>query len=216
MIITKIKNFLNLPFSKKYFFFRYHSYRLSTIIKYSYQLKSLGKNSVLIKPLKITPEYLSVGDNVSIDYHGRIEAIECYSNITYEPNIILEDGVTFEQRCHITAASELIVGANTIASFDVMITDIDHNYEEIGIPIGKQKITVNRTKIGKNCFIGSGVKIQAGTTLGCHCVIGANSVVRGIFPDYSVIVGVPARIVKRFDFNSNSWRKTSPNGSFIE
>jgi len=52
-----------------------------------------------------------------------------------------------------------------------------------------------------------GVAIQAGTVLGKQCIVGANSVVRGVFPDYSVIAGVPARIIKRFNFDKNKWEK---------
>lgn len=46
-------------------------------------------------------------------------------------------------------------------------------------------------------------------------LVGANSVVRGDFPDYSVIVGAPARIVKRYDANQNRWRKSDAQGNFL-
>lgn len=46
-------------------------------------------------------------------------------------------------------------------------------------------------------------------------MVGANSVVRGDFPDYSVIVGAPARIVKRYDANQNRWRKSDAQGNFL-
>jgi tetrahydrodipicolinate N-succinyltransferase len=49
-----------------------------------------------------------------------------------------------------------------------------------------QPITMRKTSIGPNCFIGAGAKILAGTTLGRKCVVGANAVVRGDFPDFSV------------------------------
>ena len=49
--------------------------------------------------------------------------------------------------------------------------------------------------------------ILPGTKLGKHCVVGANSVVSGEFPDYCVIVGAPARIVKHYDFEIHKWVK---------
>ena len=70
-----------------------------------------------------------------------------------------------------------------------------------------QKRIVSTTSIGDNCFIGFGACIQAGTVLGKQCVVGANSVVRGVFPDHCVIVGAPARIVKRYDPATNRWEK---------
>lgn len=66
---------------------------------------------------------------------------------------------------------------------------------------------VRHTEIGENCFIGYGAAIQAGTVLGRQCIVGANSVVRGEFPDYCVIVGAPARIVKRYNPVSGEWEK---------
>lgn len=61
------------------------------------------------------------------------------------------------------------------------------------------------TKIGDGCFIGYGAAIQSGTKLGKHCVVGTNSVVRGEFPDYSVIVGSPARVVKQYNIRTGIW-----------
>jgi hypothetical protein len=45
--------------------------------------------------------------------------------------------------------------------------------------------------------------------------VGTNAVVRGTFPDYCVLVGAPARIVKRYDAISGIWRRTAPDGSFL-
>jgi acetyltransferase-like isoleucine patch superfamily enzyme len=129
--------------------------------------------------------------------------------------LIIEEGVSFEQRCDLMCAGKLVVGKNSTISFDVMITDLDHEYQEIGIKILKQPIRHRQTTIGENCFIGSGAKIQAGTTLGRQCIIGSNAVVRGSYPDYSVIVGAPAKIVKRYCSEECVWKKTNPRGEFV-
>jgi acetyltransferase-like isoleucine patch superfamily enzyme len=94
--------------------------------------------------------------------------------------------------------------------------DTDHEYQDLSMSVGKQPLMIKKTQIGENCFIGSGAKIQAGTILGRHCVVGSNAVVRGTFPDYSVIVGAPARIVKRYDEKSQKWKKTNNKGEFID
>lgn len=54
-----------------------------------------------------------------------------------------------------------------------------------------------------------------GTILGEQCIVGANAVVRGIFPDYCVIVGVPAKIIKRYNPSTKSWQKTNSKGIFV-
>jgi acetyltransferase-like isoleucine patch superfamily enzyme len=52
-----------------------------------------------------------------------------------------------------------------------------------------------------------GSAIMAGTRLGKQCIVGANSVVKGEFPDYCVIVGAPAKIVKKYNFETQEWEK---------
>ena len=60
--------------------------------------------------------------------------------------------------------------------------------------------------IGNGSWIGEHVCI-IGASIGRHCVIGANSVVTRDIPDYSVAVGSPAVIIKKYDFNLNKWIK---------
>lgn len=51
-------------------------------------------------------------------------------------------------------------------------------------------------KIGDNTFVGAGAIILPKTTIGNFCIIGAGAVVKGNIPDYSVVVGNPAKIIK--------------------
>lgn len=215
-MLTKLKKFTNLPLSRKLQFLSSTYHKLKTQTFYKMMFKSMGAKSVIKKPMFLTPEYISIGSNCYIWNDARIEAITSYANDSFNPHIILEDGVTIQQRCHITAADTLTIGKDTAILFDVMITNIDHEYEDLNLPVGNQPLIVKKTQIGENCFIGSGAKIQAGTILGKHCVVGTNAVVRGHFPDYCVIVGVPARIVKRYDEVSRKWKKTNSKGEFLD
>jgi acetyltransferase-like isoleucine patch superfamily enzyme len=152
--------------------------------------------------------------NIFIHKHVRI-----YPNIrleTYTNNgkIIIEEDVSIGQNVHITSVGNLIIGKSSTILANVFITNIDHDYREIGVHILKQEYIFGETRIGENCFIGIGACIQAGTILGKQCIVGANSVVRGVYEDYSVIVGIPARVIKRFDINEKKWRKTNTDGSF--
>ncbi|HEY0924870.1 DapH/DapD/GlmU-related protein [Rheinheimera pacifica] len=179
-------------------------------------LKQCGSGSIIQKPLLITPEYIILGAGVIIMPGCRIEGISNYTgDDNYQPEIVFEDGVTLQQRCHITSASRLVICKNSLISFDVSIQDTDHEYQQLDMPIANQPLLINETRIGENCFIGSGVKIQAGTILGKQCIVGTNAVVRGVFPDFSVIVGIPAKIVKRYNPASERWEKTNAKGEFL-
>ena len=61
--------------------------------------------------------------------------------------------------------------------------------------------------IADDVWIGGNVVILAGISIGEHAVIGAGSVVTKDVPPYSVVVGNPAKIVKKYDFNLNVWIK---------
>lgn len=162
------------------------------------------------------PVFLKGTKNIFIGKRVRI-----YPNIRLETHgahgkIQIGDDVGIAQNVHITSASNLEIGAATTILANVFITNIDHDYKEIGINILKQNMLVKETKIGENCFIGMGACLQAGTELGKQCIVGANAVVRGIYQDYSVIVGVPAKVVKRYNYESQEWEKTELDGNFIQ
>jgi acetyltransferase-like isoleucine patch superfamily enzyme len=122
--------------------------------------------------------------------------------------IHIHENVTIEQDFHITAIGDLHVGSGCKILANVMVTDIDHEYRDTTRPVAEQPRVFSETRIGENCFIGMGARIQAGTILGRGCVVGANAVVRGEFPAHSVIVGAPGRIVKRYDPESDTWLRT--------
>jgi len=153
------------------------------------------KNIYLGKRVRIYPQ-------IRLEVHGQSARIE------------IQDDVSIGQNVHITSSSNLIIGKSSTILANVFITNIDHDYQDIGTHILKQKHIIKETRLGENCYIGIGACLQAGTILGNQCVVGANAVVRGIFPDYSVIVGVPARVVKRYNINSKLWEPTNPDGSF--
>jgi acetyltransferase-like isoleucine patch superfamily enzyme len=153
-----------------------------------------------------------IGKRVRIFPGARIEVLDNNSSIVFEDNI------SIGQNLHIISGGEqeLRIKKNTTFSANVFITNIEHKYDKINKHILDQPLKSAKTQIGENCFIGYGAVIQAGTILGKQCIVGANAVVRGTFPDYSVIVGVPARIVKRYDVQSDTWRKTNNKGEFLD
>jgi acetyltransferase-like isoleucine patch superfamily enzyme len=170
-----------------------------------------GLPSYIGKPVFIENfKRIFIGTRVRIFPGARIQVVGT------DASIILEDNISIGQNFHITSIGELVIGKNTTIAENVMITNIDHEYQEIDIHILEQKHVISETKIGENCFIGYGAVIQAGTILGKQCIVGANAVVRGTFPDYSVIVGVPAKIVKRYNEKNQTWQKTNNKGEFLD
>lgn len=168
--------------------FKKYMWAIRAII-YKVKFKSIGKFSYIGKPI-----YLLGVKKITISKKVRIFPgcrMEVYGE---NGSIIIDENVSIGQNFHITSKDlTLEIGKNSTILGNVFITNIDHDYTEINKHILEQKYIIKNTKIGENCFIGYGVGIQAGTVLGKHCVVGANSVIRGSFPDYCVIVGNPRK-----------------------
>ncbi|MFD2905926.1 acyltransferase [Sphingobacterium anhuiense] len=101
----------------------------------------------------------------------------------------------------VTIGNEVNIGQH------VLISGLNHNYEDIQSTIASQGVTVAPVSIGDDVWIGGNVVILSGISIGQHAVIGAGSVVTKDIPAYSVAVGNPARVVKVYDFNLNAWVK---------
>lgn len=138
-----------------------------------------------------------------------MEGVLCYEGVKYNPLIVVGNGVSIEQNLHLTCAQRVVIGDNTAIAANVSITDIHHPYDDVNISIERQQLQVKPVAIGADCKIYNNVVILPGITIGRHVTIGANAVVNKDIPDYSVAVGVPARVVKRYNFEKQVWEKES-------
>jgi acetyltransferase-like isoleucine patch superfamily enzyme len=170
-----------------------------------------GFPSYIGKPIYIGNfRRIFIGNKVRIFPGSRIEVLHD------KASIVFEDNLSIGQNLHIISGGKILIKKNTTISSNVFITNVDHQYKEINRHILDQPHLNKDTIIGENCFIGFGAVIQAGTILGNQCVVGSNAVVRGAFPDYSVIVGSPAKIIKRYNLQNKTWQKTNSEGTFLE
>ena len=72
-------------------------------------------------------------------------------------------------------------------------------------PAQRPLVSVAPVSIGHNVWLGDGVAVLAGAAIGDGCVIGANAVVTGMVPPYTVAVGAPARPIRRWDESARAW-----------
>jgi acetyltransferase-like isoleucine patch superfamily enzyme len=166
----------------------------------------IGHRSYIGPPVFLSnAKRIFIGDRVRIFPLSRMEVIGSNSKIVVHNNVSAGDGL------HLVSMGELIIESDVTISANVMITNLDHSYENYGEHIMNQKNKLSETRVGKNCFIGYGVVILPGTILGDNCIVGANSVIKGCFPDGSVIVGAPGKVVKKYDKQSKEWVKLSIN-----
>jgi acetyltransferase-like isoleucine patch superfamily enzyme len=194
-------------------FWRYHY--IKTMLFYRPFIKKAHGKFLVINPIVFTSRYIIVGENVFIRNNARVEGVVQDEKVKFNPVIQIGDNVSIEQNLHLTCANKIVIGSNTAIAANVTITDINHPYTNISLPPEKQPLQVGEVSIGADCKIYNNAVILPGTFLGKHNVVGANSVVGGIFPDYCIIAGAPAKIVKRYNPETENWEKVDPKGNFI-
>ena len=124
------------------------------------------------------------------------------------------DGTDIGQSSRMDCEGHIRIGKEVLTGPNVYITDLNHEYRDVTRSVMKQGIhfvPVNgrpNIDIGDGSWIGRNVVIVGNVLIGKHCVIGANTVVTKDIPDYSVVAGSPARIIKRYNQETQMWEKT--------
>jgi acetyltransferase-like isoleucine patch superfamily enzyme len=103
------------------------------------------------------------------------------------------------QECTISAFQHISIGRECVIADRVMLIDFDHGVVEVERPIRLQGIYKRDVRIGHNCWIGYGVCVLRGVTVGDNCVLGTSAVVTKDIPDNAVAAGVPARVIRMRD-----------------
>lgn len=134
-----------------------------------------------------------IGEHVALSA-GMTPGQECVTN----PVIRIGDRCLIGRGSGIVGHYSIDIGNDVWTGHHVYITDQNHGYEQIDIPIAEQTQPEQAVVIGDGSWIGYGSVILPGSTIGKHVTIGANSVVTGNIPDYSVAVGAPARVIKQY------------------
>lgn len=161
-----------------------------------YQFASWGVKSRLEPSAKLIAPYLiCVGSKVNICEHAWLNAKDDRGD--GKPTLTIGDGTYIGRFVHINAWQQVVIENNVLLADRVFISDADHNYENIAIPVRHQgDIFKGPVRLKEGCWLGIGVVILPGVTVGRNAVVAANSVVTKSVPDYSVVGGIPAKVIK--------------------
>lgn len=153
--------------------------------------------------------YIKIGRDFTTGFGCRLEAYPQDKKI--DNVLFIGKNVEINDYVHIAAGEKLIIGDNVLIASKVFISDINHgnyrgkNSDSPLLAPNSRKLFTKPIEIKDNVWIGEGVCIMPGVTIGIGCVIGALSVVTKSIPDYSIAVGSPAKVVKQYDFDKNEW-----------
>jgi len=160
-----------------------------------------GSGSVICFPANtiFNERYIHIGKDTMIGpmctlSAGMVPGQECIS----DPVVSIGDRCLIGKGSGIVGHFSISIGDDVWTGHDVYITDQNHGYEDVTRPISVQTMPERSVSIGSGSWIGHGSIVLPGATIGDHVVIGANSVVTGSIPSFSVAVGSPARVVRQF------------------
>ena len=180
-------------------------------LSHTYPFASIGRNvsfHVTSKVSRQRASRISIGNRVCVSQHAWLNVAT--EDIVGEPTIVVDDNCQISDGSIISARNRIHLEPYVNVAQQVLILDHNHAYEDVEVPIIKQGITNGgRIRIGEGSWIGHGAAIvcsRGELTIGRHCVVSANSVVTRSIPDYSVVFGMPAAIIRQYDQETRTWR----------
>lgn len=170
---------------------------------------SFGSKCLIVCPfISFNPGGIHLDDNVTVNAGSWLDCIREYEGETFQSRLDIGDGTYIGNRAHIMACSHMKIGRNVITGDGVYITDNLHGYADIHRPIMPQPLVLpGPVTIEDEVWLGEGVCVMPNVTVGKHCVVGSNAVVTKSIPPYSVAVGVPAKVIRRYSAESGTWER---------
>lgn len=152
---------------------------------------TIGENCMIDA---LSKDGIKVGNNFSI---GRNSIIECTGVIReLGEGLEIEENVGIAANAFIAVRGKVKIGKDTIIGPGVSIHSENHTFEDLDKPIRLQGATRKGVNIGQDCWIGSKVIILDGVNIGNHVIVAAGAVVNKDVPDYAIVGGIPAKVIK--------------------
>jgi acetyltransferase-like isoleucine patch superfamily enzyme len=193
---------------KKYGFFG----TVRLIISLIYTKLFFPKARIIRLPFDIRNRHLAeIGKGFTTGFGCRIESVPVDRGAT---NCIrIGNNVQINDYVHIAAGESITIGNNVLIASRVFVSDLNHgsysgdHHDSPLIPPNDRKLSTKPVVISDNVWIGEGVCVMPGVTLGSGSIIGASSVVTKDIPPNAIAVGSPAKVVKIYDFEKEIWER---------
>jgi lipopolysaccharide O-acetyltransferase len=160
---------------------------------------AFGERSIVHRPLWIYgPHQMSFGSDVLV-LPGTWLSVESFAWHMPQPVLKVGDRVGIRPYCMISASESIVIEDDVIIGAFSSVIDSDHTFSAGRPNVMHNPVATAPVRIGRGTWLAERVAVLRGSDIGECCIIGANSVVRGEIPPYSIAVGSPARVVGRVE-----------------
>jgi acetyltransferase-like isoleucine patch superfamily enzyme len=183
--------------------------KLVMLLWYQFIFYKTGARCSINQPLFThQPEYIQLGNRVSIGPYCRIEAHPTHPRSRLlKPVVTIGNRVQIGHGVNISGQSTLTIEDDALIGGGSYVSDNNHSFDPEGPRYLEQPLTFAPTVIGQGAWLGHNVCVLAGSFIGQRSIINAGSVVNGYIPPYSIAVGAPARVIKKYNFETRQWDK---------
>jgi acetyltransferase-like isoleucine patch superfamily enzyme len=167
----------------------------------------LGPGSKILGTKAIT-----IGEGAYINRNAWIEAVHDFAGQSFNPTIQIGRGFSAADGIHITSINRIEIGDNCLFGSGVFVGDHNHGSYQgdkqstpLQSPVQRKLVSHGPVIIGSNVWLGDNVVVIGPVCIGNGVVVGANSVITRDIPDSVIAVGIPARIIKKYDKELGKW-----------
>jgi acetyltransferase-like isoleucine patch superfamily enzyme len=174
--------------------------------------RQFGNGSAICFPVAALygEEHIELGDGCIIGPYCSLSAgVMPGQVIDHSPVVTIGNRVLIGKGSGIVGHHTVVIGDDVFTGHHVYITDANHGYEDRSLPIGRQFAPTRPVHVGSGSWLGHGTVVLPGADIGRNVVVGAGSVVTGALPDFSVAVGNPARVIRRY-VEGRGWVRPDP------
>lgn len=182
--------------------------RLLRSLIWRHRLGHFGRGSSLDRPTLITGgASIRIGDGVHIWRGARLEAFNARPGVT---RITVEAGTVIQPHVHIGSCLSVRIGERALLASNVYISDHDHDYRDPSDPVvSNRRLLAAAVVIEDEVWLGERVTVLKGVTIGRGSIVGAGSVVTADVPPFCIAVGSPARIIRTFCHERQTWLRAA-------
>ncbi|MDN2696113.1 hypothetical protein O0882_07280 [Janthinobacterium sp. SUN073] len=192
--------------------------RLKIKLKSLFYSKILNASNIILGPgcHILGKNHIKFGSEIYAHKNLWLEAVVEYDGHQYSPQIVLGNRIKMSDGVHITAINRVEIGADVLFGSNVYVSDHNHGVysgeknphsDPMEVPAKRLLYSSGVVMIGNNVWIGDNVNIVGPVSIGHGAIIASNSVVRNDIPAVTMVAGIPARSIKKFNNVSKKWER---------